>query len=188
MAVSFQCMTKSTTNKKKKKQWIIRKKNDINPIYNCIKRNRRCWRRLLRGTWTVRRWNQSIPKEISLEYSLEGLMLKLKLQYFDHLIHITHSHQWVEESTHWKRSWCWERLRSGREGGDRGWNGWMASLTQWIWVWVTLGESEEQEPMLQVMGCRVKHNLETEIKQHPRNRCNQGSKNLVPQKTITHWW
>ena len=53
-----------------------------------------CWRRLLRVPWTARRSNQSILKEISPEYSLEGLMLKLKLQYFSHLI---------EELTHWKR-------------------------------------------------------------------------------------
>ena len=53
-----------------------------------------CWRRLLRVLWTVRRSNQSILKEINPEYSLEGLMLKLKLQYFGHLI---------EELTHWKR-------------------------------------------------------------------------------------
>ena len=53
-----------------------------------------CWRRLLRVPWTARRSNQSILKEISPEYSLEGLMLKLKLQYFGHLI---------EELTHWKR-------------------------------------------------------------------------------------
>ena len=46
----------------------------------------RCWRRLLRVPWTTRRSNQSIPKEISPEYSLEGLMLKLKLQYFGHLM------------------------------------------------------------------------------------------------------
>ena len=45
-----------------------------------------CWRRLLRVPWTARRWNQSILKEISPEYSLEGLMLKLKLQYFGHLM------------------------------------------------------------------------------------------------------
>ena len=45
-----------------------------------------CWRRLLRVPWTARRSNQSILKEISLEYSLEGLMLKLKLQYFGHLM------------------------------------------------------------------------------------------------------
>ena len=85
-----------------------------------------CWRRLLRVPWTPWRSNQSILK-ISPEYSLEGLMLKLKLQYFGHL-------------THWKRHWCWERLKAGREGDDRGWDGWMASPTQWTWVWVKLQE------------------------------------------------
>ena len=50
-----------------------------------------CWRRLLRGPWTARRSNQSILKEISLEYSLEGLMLKLKLQYFGQLMHRANS-------------------------------------------------------------------------------------------------
>ena len=44
---------------------------------------------------------------------------------------------WCEELTHLKRPWCWERLRVGEEGEDRGWDGWMASLTQWTWVWVT---------------------------------------------------
>ena len=44
-----------------------------------------------------------------------------------------------EELTHWKRPWCWERLKAGEEGDDRGWNGWMASLTQWTWVWVSSG-------------------------------------------------
>ena len=65
-----------------------------------------CWRRLLRVPWTARRSNQSILKEISPECSLEELMLKLKLQYFGY-------------------------LKAGREGDDRGWDGWMASLTQW---------------------------------------------------------
>ena len=50
-----------------------------------------CWRRLLRAPWTARRSNQSILKEISLEYSLEGVMLKHKLQYFGHLIRRTDS-------------------------------------------------------------------------------------------------
>ena len=54
-------------------------------------------------------------------------MLKLKLQYFG---------TWHEELTHLKRPWCWERLKVGGEGDDRGWYGWMASLTQWTWVWV----------------------------------------------------
>ena len=46
---------------------------------------------------------------------------------------------WCEKLTHLKRSWCWERLRAGGEGDDRGWDGWMASLTQWTWVWVNSG-------------------------------------------------
>ena len=62
-----------------------------------------CWRRLLRVPWTARRSNQSILKEISSEHSLGGLMLKLRLQYFGHLM-------W--KLTHWKRPWCWERLRA----------------------------------------------------------------------------
>ena len=90
-----------------------------------------CWRRLLRVPWIARRSNQSTPKEINPEYSLEGLMLKLKLQYFGHLI-------W--RANYWKIHWCWERLRAGREGGDRGWDGWMASWIQWIWVWANSGK------------------------------------------------
>ena len=46
---------------------------------------------------------------------------------------------WCEELTHWKIPWCWERLKVGGEGDDRGWDGWMASLTQWTWVWVNSG-------------------------------------------------
>ena len=46
---------------------------------------------------------------------------------------------WCEEPTHWKRPWCWERLRAGGEEGNRGWDGWMASLTQWTWVWTNSG-------------------------------------------------
>ena len=88
-----------------------------------------CWRRLSRVSWTAGRSTQSILKEISPGCSLEGLMLKLKLQYSGHLI----------ELTHWKRPWCWERLRAGGEGDDRGWHGWMASPTQWTWVWVNSG-------------------------------------------------
>ena len=76
-----------------------------------------CWRRLLRVPWTARRSNQSILKEISPEYSLEGLVLKLKL------ILAT----WIEELTHLKRPWCWERLRAGGAGDDREWDGGMAS-------------------------------------------------------------
>ena len=44
---------------------------------------------------------------------------------------------WCKELTHWKRPWCWERLKARREGNDRGWDDWVASLTQWTWVWVS---------------------------------------------------
>ena len=89
-----------------------------------------CCRRLLRVPWTSRRSNQSTLKEINPEHLLRGLMLKLKLQYFA---------TWCQEPTHWKRPWCWERLRAGGEGDDRGWDGCMASLTQWTWVWPKSG-------------------------------------------------
>ena len=46
---------------------------------------------------------------------------------------------WCEELTHLKRPWCWERLKAGGEGDDRGWDGWLASPTQWTWVWVNSG-------------------------------------------------
>ena len=84
--------------------------------------------KLSRVPWTAKKSNQSILKEINPEYSLEGLMLKLTLQYFGH---------WCEELTHWKRLWCWERLWAG-EGDDRAWDGWIASATQWTWVWANL--------------------------------------------------
>ena len=72
------------------------------------------WRRLLRVPWTSRRSNQSILKEISPGCSLEGLILKLKLQYFGHLL-------WRVD--YLKRPWCWARLKAGGEGDDRGWDG-----------------------------------------------------------------
>ena len=73
------------------------------------------WRRLLRVSSNARRSNQWIIKEISPEYSLEVLMLKLTLQYFGYL-------RW--EPTHWKRPWRWERVKEGGESGDRGRDGW----------------------------------------------------------------
>ena len=83
-----------------------------------------CWRRPLRVPWTARRSYRSILKEISPEYSLEGLMLKLKLQYLGHLM--------------WRADSLEKTLMLGEAGGegyDRGWDGWMASPTQWTWVW-----------------------------------------------------
>ena len=77
---------------------------------------------------------------------------------------------WCEELTHLKRPWCWERLRAGGEGDDRGWNGWMASLTQWTWVWV---DSESwwwtgRPGVLRFMGSqRVGHDWATELNWTP---------------------
>ena len=107
-----------------------------------------CWRRLLRVPWTARRSNQSILKEISPEYSLEVLMLKLMQSLSNTLA------TWCKELTHWERPWWWERLKPDGEGDDRGWDGWMASSTQWTWVWAISGSSwwTGRPGMLQSMG------------------------------------
>ena len=76
------------------------------------------------------------------------------------------------EPTQWKRSWCWERLRVGGEGDDRGWNSWMASLTQWTWVWVNSGRwGRTGKPgMLQSMGSHtVRHNWVAEQQQEMKS-------------------
>ena len=114
-----------------------------------------CWRRLLRLPWTARRSNQSTLKEISPEYSLEELMLKLNT-----------SATWWEEMNHWKRTWRWERFRVGGEGDDRCWDGWMASPTWWTWVSVnSRWQWRTGKPgMLPSMGSqRVGHNWVTEL-------------------------
>ena len=116
-----------------------------------------CWRRLLRVPWTAKRSNQSILKEISVGCSLEGLMLKLKLQYFGHLM-------WRADS--FEKTLCWERLKVGGEGDNRGWDGWMASPTQWAWVWVNSGSWwwTGMPGMLQSVGVqRVSHDWVTEL-------------------------
>ena len=85
-----------------------------------------CWKRLLRVPWTARRSSQAILKEISPGCSMEGLMLKLKLQYFGHLL-------WRDDS--FEETLMLGNTEAG-EGDDRGWDGWMASPTRWAWLWV----------------------------------------------------
>ena len=196
-----------------------------------------CWRRLLRVPWTARS-NQSILKQISPEYSLEGLTLKLKFQYFGFLMQRADSLEqalrlgkieeggegddkewdgWMASPTQWtwvwetsgswwgtgkpgvlqsmglqrvrhylvikeqqlyisntfysflchlKRPWCWERLRAGGEGDNRGWDGWMASPSQWTWVWVDSGSWwwTGRPGVLRFMGSqRLGHNWATEL-------------------------
>ena len=73
---------------------------------------------------------------------------------------------WCEELTHWERLWCWERLEAGAKGDDRGWDGWMASLTQWTWIWVNSGSWwwTGRPGVLWFMGSqRVGHDWATEL-------------------------
>ena len=83
------------------------------------------WRRLLRVPWTARKSNQSILnihwKDWCWSWSSNTLA------------------PWCQEPTLWKRPWCWERLKAGGKGDNRGWDGWMASPTQWTWVWASSG-------------------------------------------------
>ena len=78
-----------------------------------------CWRRFLRVPWTAR-WSVLSVHWKDWCWSWNSNTLTI----------------WCEDLTHWKRPWFWEGLGSGGEGDDRGWDGWMASPTQWIWVWV----------------------------------------------------
>ena len=113
--------------------------------------------RLLWVPWTVRRSNQSVLKEISPEYSLKDWCWSWNSNTLA---------TWCKELTHWKRSWHWERLKVGGEEDDRGWDGWMASLIQWTWVWASFrGWWWRWKPsVLQSMGSQiVGHNWATEL-------------------------
>ena len=115
-----------------------------------------CWRRLLRVPWTARRSNQSILREISPGYSLEGLMLKLKLRYFGPLMGRTDS---------LGKTLMLERLKVG-EGDNREWDCWMASLTWWTWIWANSRSWwwTWRSGVLQSMGSqRIGHNRATEL-------------------------
>ena len=134
-----------------------------------------CWRRLLRVPWTARKSNQSILKEISPGSSLEGLMLKLKLQYFGHLMQRTDSLE--------KNPLCWERLKAGGEGDDRGWDGCMASPTRWTWVWTSSGSWRwtGKPGMLQSIGLkRVRHDWATEL------NCTWRTKHVLLRKSLLY--
>ena len=121
-----------------------------------------CWRRLLRVPWTARRSNQSILKEVSPEYLLEGLMLKLKLQYFGHL---------MQRADSFEKTLMLGKIEGRRRRGRQRMRWWMASPTQWTWVWASSGSWwwTGKPGMLQPMGLqRVGHNLVT-VQQQQRN-------------------
>ena len=115
-----------------------------------------CWR-LLRVPWTAQ-WNQSILKEISPDYSLEGLMLKLKLQYFGHLMQRTDSLKktLMLEKIEGRRRRGWQRIR------------WLDGITHsWTWVWVNSGSwwwTERPGVLQSVQSQRVRHDWATELR------------------------
>ena len=114
-------------------------------------------RSLLRVPWTTRRSNQSILKEISPGFSLDGLMLKLKLQYFGRL---------MRRADSFEMTLMLERLKAGGEGNDRGLDGWMASSTRWTWVWVDSGSWRWTGGLVCCIswGCKESgHNRATEL-------------------------
>ena len=118
-----------------------------------------CWRRLLWVPWTARRSNQSILKEISPGCSLEALMLKLKLQYFGHL---------MRRADSLEKTLMLGGIGAGGVGDDRGRDGWMVSLTWCTWVWVNSGSWwwTGRPGMLGFMGSQgVRHDWDwTELK------------------------
>ena len=118
-----------------------------------------CWRRLLGVPWTERRWSQSKLKKSVLKFHCKDWCWSWSSSSSTLAI-------WCEELTHWRRLWCWERLKGGGKGDDRGWDGWMASPTEWTWVWASSGSWwwTGKPSVLQSMGLqRVRHDCVTEL-------------------------
>ena len=116
-----------------------------------------CWRRLLRVPWTAGSSNQSILKEISPEYSLQDWCWSWKVQYFGHLMRRTDS---------FEKTLMLGKIEGRRRRDDRGWDGWMAALTQWTWAWVNSGSWcwTERPDVLQSVGSqRVGRDWATEL-------------------------
>ena len=119
----------------------------------------------LRVPWTARRFNQSLLKEISPGCSLEGLMLKLKLQYFGHLMQRTDSLEKTRMLGKILKD-AGKGLKAGGEGDNTGWDSWMASPTRWTWVWASSQSWwwTGKPGVLQSMRLqRVRHNWVTEL-------------------------
>ena len=129
---------------------------------------------LMSPAWTGRFFTASTTWETHFNYFKTALTAFTMLcnQYHDLIPEFFH-HPKQKPQTHllsrpidWKRPWCWERLKAGGEGDDRGWDGWMASLTQWTWVWVNSGSWwwTGRPGVLRFMGSqRVEHDWVTEL-------------------------
>ena len=134
-----------------------------------------CWRRLLRIPWTARRSNQSILKEIWKDWCWSWSSNTLAT--------------WCKEPTLWKRLWCWERLGAGERGGQREWDGWMASLIQWTWVWANSGRRWRtgKPGVLQSVGSqRVRHDLATEQQQFISIELSYWNMDICTEKCRNH--
>ena len=132
-----------------------------------------CWRKLLRVPWTARRFNQSILKEISPEYHWKDWCWSWNSSTLA---------TWYEELTHWKRPWCWKRLKPGGEADNRGWDGWMASPTRQTWIWASSGSWwwTGKPGVLQSMGSkRVGHDWATELNRDEFSRTSKQNRNLL---------
>ena len=143
-----------------------------------------CCRRLLRVPCTARRSNQSILKEISPEYSLERLTLKLKYQYFGPLM-------W--RLNYCKRPWCCERLKAGGKGDNKEWDGSVAFLTQWTWIWASSKSClwTGKPGVLQSTGFqRVRHDWSTELNwNYYKNALTLGRQvNVMVTSTAISWF
>ena len=114
-----------------------------------------CWKRFFSVPWTAMRSNQSILNFLNIHWKDWCWSWNSKTLA-----------TWCEELTHQKRPWCWERLMTGGERGDRGWDGWMASSTLWIWVWASYKSWwwARKPCMLQSMGLqKIGHNWVNEL-------------------------
>ena len=127
-----------------------------------------CWRRLLTLPWTARRLNQSILKEINPEYSLEGLMLKLKFQYL----------MWRADSL--ESPW-WRRR--GKE-----WDGWMVSLTQWTWVWANSGRCWRTGKPSMLPSMRLQRDMTERLKAATLGVIWKGGSASCLSLTDFHFW
>ena len=116
-----------------------------------------CWRRLLRVPWNAKRSNQSI---------LRKSVLNIHWRYWCWIWNSNTLATWCEVLTYWKRPWCWDRLKVGGKGDDRGWDGWMASPAQWTWVWVNSRSwwwTGRPGALQSMESQRVRHNWMTEL-------------------------
>ena len=132
-----------------------------------------CWRRLLRVPWTA-----GYPTSQSERRSVLGVHWKDWCWSWNSSTLAT----WYKEPTNWKRPWCWERLKRGGEGDDRGWDGWMASLTQWTWIWVNSGSwwwTWKPGIVQSMRSQRIGHDWATELNwwaKHCVKHLNKGNK------------